>query len=339
MDVYNPIFKITWPGPGVMGISIVLFMLFMALAVYILLLYLRMKERERLHNYQLFLFQVKRKGLNNFQIKILNSMADQMKKADPTRIVANAALFESMLSNFMEYLQRSREDIDDRKVICRDLLTIYEKLYVRLSNREPLVSMSGIENGQILYVASDSGKIFIGKVSGRGKDVLGLQLFTSLKNLKEIEPGEDLEIFIVRVNDADYKIRTKCAGIEENRLLAAMSDDIVKEKEYRHPYVTVVIPVVLAKGISSGDGNEEQFDGTIYRLNEYECEIRTESQMPFETEYTMVFEVSDYSIRVVGRVIGSRTVEHEKVYYVTIKFRDMSKPAMAVLSNFIAEHL
>ena len=79
--------------------------------------------------------------------------------------------------------------------------------------------------------------------------------------------------------------------------------------------------------------------GFTFRGNEYECEIRTETQMPFEAEHTMFFEISDYSIRVVGRVIGSRTVEHEKVYYVTMKFRDMSKPAAAVLSNFIMEHL
>jgi hypothetical protein len=102
MDVYNPIFKITWPGPGALGISIVLFMIFIGIAVYMLLLYLRMKERERLHNNQLFLFQVKRRGLNNFQIKILNSLAEQMNKINPTRIVANEALFESLLSNFME---------------------------------------------------------------------------------------------------------------------------------------------------------------------------------------------------------------------------------------------
>jgi len=338
MDVYNPIFKITWPGPGVLGISIVLIMLFMALTVYLFLIYLRTKERERLHNYQLFLFQVKRKGLNNFQIKILNNMADQI-KTNPTRIVANAALFESMLSNFMEYLQKSREDIDDRKVICRDLLTIYEKLYVRAAYREPLESISGIDNGQILYVATGSGQIYLGKVSGRGKEVLALQLFTPLRVLKDFETDQQIEIFIVRVNDADYKILTKIAGIEDNRLLVAMSGEIVRDKEYRHPYVTVVIPVILIRGIASGDEDEEQFDGTIYRLNEFECEIRTETQMPFDTEYTIVFEVSDYSIRVVARVIGSRTVEHEKVYYVTMKFRDMSKPAAAVLSNFIMEHL
>ncbi len=126
-------------------------------------------------------------------------------------------------------LAEKQEDIDDRKVICRDLLTIYEKLYVRAAYREPLESMSGIEDGQILYVASDSGKLYIGKVNGRGKEFLAVQLFTALKNLKDFETGRQLEIFIVRVNDADYKIRTKSAGIEENRLLVFISEDFVRE--------------------------------------------------------------------------------------------------------------
>lgn len=339
MDVYNPIFKITWPGPGVLGISIVLFMLFSALAVYLLLFYLRMKERERLHNYQLFLFQVKRKGLSNFQIKILNNMASYMKYANPTAIAANAALFESMLSNFVEYLHKSRENEEERKGICRDLLTIYEKLYVKSAYREPIASMSEIDDGQILHVTAESGKTYIGKVNGRGKNFLALQLFTAAKNIREIEAEQQLEIFIVRVNDAEYKIRTKSAGIEENRLLAAFSDDIVREKEYRHPYVSVVIPVSIIQGIGGDSEDEDKFDGTIYRINEFECELRTETQMPFEREYTLVFEISDYAFRIVSKVISSRTVEHEKVYYVTLKFRDMSRPAMSVLSSFIMEHL
>lgn len=337
--VYNPVFRITWPGPGVLGISIVFSLAFVVLVVYLIVTYLKIKERERLHNYQLFLFQVKRKGLTNFQIKILNNMASYMKLANPTAIAANAVLFESMLSNFVEYLQKSRENAEERKGICRDLLMIYEKLYVRSAYREPLSAMPEIEDGQILHVTAGSGNTYIGKVSGRGRDFLAIQLFTPGKNLREFEAEQQLEIFIVRVNDAEYKIRTKSAGVEENRLLVAFSDDLVREKEYRHPYINVVIPAVIIQGWSSEAEEEVQFDGTIYRINEYECELRTESQMPFEREYTLVFEISDYSFRIIAKVISFRTVEHEKVYYVTLKFRDMSRPAIAVLSSFIMDHL
>ncbi|HPJ34015.1 MAG TPA: hypothetical protein PK358_04220 [Spirochaetota bacterium] len=343
MDVYNPIFRITWPGPGAMGISIVLGLFFMSVVVYLLLLFLKMKERERLHAYQLFLFQVKRRGLNDFQIKIINNMAAQMKKADPRSIVTNAELFESVLSNFMEYLKRSREDIDDRRVICRDLLTIYEKLYIKSPRREPLRSMNEVENGQILYVTSQSGNTYLGKVSGRREDSLAIQLFTSLKNLQELKPEQQLEIFIVRVKDGEYRINTLSAGLEENRLLVSFSEDFVKEKEYRHPYISVVLPAVIVQAKrSEGEDIVEydvEFEGTIYRINEFECELRTETEMPFEGIYTLMFELSDYSFRVASNVISSRTVEREKVYYVSLRFRDMSRPAMAVLSNFVMEHL
>lgn len=337
--VYNPIFRITWPGPGTTGIIIVLSMLFVVLVVYLLVAYLKIRERERLHNYQLFLFQVKRKGLSSFQIKILNNMASYMKLSNPTAITVNSSLFESMLFDFVEYLQKSRENEEERMDICRDLLVIYEKLYVRPAYREPLSSMSEVEDGQILYVTAAPGKTYIGKVSGRGKNFLALQLFTPVKNIKEFEGEQELGIFIVRVNDAEYRIKTKSAGVEGNRVLAVFSDDIVREKAYRHPYINVVVPVVIIQPWNSETEEELEFDGTIYRLNEFECELRTEVPMSYEREYTLVFEMSDYSFRVMARVISSRTVEHEKVYYLTMKFREMSKPAIAVLSNYISDHL
>ncbi len=339
MDVYNPIFGITWPGPGVMGISIVLFMIFLGLMVYLLLLYLRMKERDRLHNYQLFLFQVKRKGLSNFQIKILNNMASYMKLSNPTNMASNAVLFESMLSNFAEYLQKSRESSEERRDICHDLLMIYQKLYEQRTYGAPLLSMSEIEDGQILYLATEPDNAYIGKVCGRGKNFIAIHLFTALKNLKDFDSEQKLAIYIIRLNDAEYRINTKSVGVENNNLLVALSDDLVREKEFRHPYINVVIPAIIIQEGWSETGEEIQFDGTIYRLNEFECELRTETEMHFEKDFVLCFEISDYSFRAVSNVISSRKVDHDKVYYVALKFKNMSKPAMAVISTFVMDHL
>ena len=339
MDVYNPVFKITWPGPGVIGISIVLSLLFIVVVVYLIITYLNIKERERMHNYQLFLFQVKRKGLTDFQIKILNNMASYLRLSSPTSLVANAALFESILSDFTEYLKRSSESSEEQRGICRDLLVIYEKLYIQPSYRAPLESMSGIENGQILHVSAEIGGAYLGKVSGRGKNFIALQLFAPLKSLKDFETGQPLAIYLIRINDAEYRINTKSSGIEDNRLLVELSDDFVREKEYRHPYVSVVVPAVIAPSVQRGEDEEARFDGTIYKLNEYECELRSGSPMAFDRSYAISFEVSGYMFNVTSKVITSRTVEHEKVYYVTLKFTNMTRPAAAVLTRFINDNM
>ena len=151
MDVYNPIFGITWPGPGVFGIAIVLSMLLLGLIVYIILLYLKAKEKEKAHNYQLFLFQVKRKGLNNFQIKILNNMAAYLKLKSPTTLIKDANLFESILSGFSDYLKRNSLNIEENESICKELIVIYEKLYIPKMQYQTLYSMKDIEDGIISH--------------------------------------------------------------------------------------------------------------------------------------------------------------------------------------------
>ena len=124
MDVYNPILNIRWPLPGVFGISVVLALAFAVIVIYLVLYYFRIKEQKRIHNYQLFLFQVKRKGLSNFQIKILRNMSAYMKLANPKDLVARAAVFESAMADFVEYIKTQPDEMEHLKEIISDLAVI-----------------------------------------------------------------------------------------------------------------------------------------------------------------------------------------------------------------------
>ncbi len=339
MDVYNPVFKITWPAPGTSGIAIVLILLIALIVSYALIKYLISRERNKLQVYQQFLLLMKRKGLNNRQINIFKNMTSFLHLPGPMVLMKDPSLFESALPSFIEKKVIPAVQSEDQPDIYRDLVIIYDRLYVTTADKLPLESMAGIETGHFLYISTGAGIKFIGKMHGVESDLIVVQPLSVDQKTVICEAGESLIINLIRLNDGEYSIRTKCAGLKDGRLLAEMSDDIVKVKEYRHPYKNVIIPCFITPLMKNEDEVDSTLETTIFRINESECELRSPAQLVFNREYTLEFEISGYLFKVLSHVIAARMVESEKVYYIIFRFAGLTKPAAAVLSNFIVENL
>lgn len=337
MDGYVSVFGVKWPSPGTFGIILTLVLLLSCLIVYLIYKYLETREQTRIHNYQLFLFQAKHKGLNNFQFKILKNMASYLKLSNPKELVTDSALFESILSDFIEYLKNQTDGAEHMAAIFRDLATIYERLYIAGSHRKQLESMKDIEDGEILYFTTDAGDIYLGKVSGRGGDHLAVKLFTLTKYLGFIEKGMHVALHLLRINDAEYLINTAVAGVEGDELLVSFSDDFTKEREFRHPYVNVVIPAIVTVDSPDGMTEPEIIEGTILKINEYECVMRISSHLSYGREYPVSFEINKYKFVVDSRIVSLKTVETENVYYLTFKFIRMSDAGKVILTRYISE--
>lgn len=339
MENKSPFYPFKWPTPDAFEIALVLGMAFTALIIFIIYKYLESKEQDRIHNYQHFLFQAKHKGLNNFQFKILKNMAAYLKLAHPSDLVINSSLFESTLSDFIEYLKKQTEGEDNLREIFRDLTIIYERLYISGSLKKPLESMADIEDGEILYFTTDSGEVYLGKAAGRGSNFIELLLFTPAKNLRIFENESAISLHVLRVNDAEYLIRTVSMGIDGNIVKVKLSDDLSREREFRHPYINVVIPAIVTVEPLSAAGEPEKVECSILKINEYECVTRIPVPLEYGREYHISFEISKFKFNVNSRIVSSKTVETESVYYLTFKFLDMTEPGKVILTRYIAESL
>lgn len=339
MENKGAFYPFVWPTPDAFGIGLVLGLVFAALLVFIVYKYNESKKQKQIHNYQLFLFQAKRKGLNNFQFKILKNMASYLKLSNPKDLVADSSLFESTLPVFIEYLKNQTEGGENLREIFRDLTVIYERLYITGSIRKPLESMTDIGDGEILYFTKESGEVYLGKVAGRGSNFLELMLFTPAKNLRNFETESEISIHVLRINDAEYLINTVTIGIDTNILKVRLSDDITREREFRHPYINVVIPGVVTVVSLTGEAEPEQIECSILKINEYECVLRIPVPLEYGREYPISFEISKFRFNVNSRIVSSKTVETENVYYLTFKFLDMTDPGKVILTRYIAESL
>lgn len=333
------VYQIKWPLPGVLGITIVLGLLLSALVIYFVYKYLETKEQKRIHDYQLFLFQAKRKGLTNFQIKILRTMASHLKLSNPRLLTTDSSLFESGLSDFLEYLKGQPEVSENLTAIFRDLSMIYERLYIVSMGRSPLISMIELEDGEILYITTESGAIYLAKVAGRGGNFLVMKLFVPSKNLRDFENEQKVLLHVIRINDAEYLINTITMGIDMGFLRIKISDNIVREREFRHPYVNIVIPAFVTVLSPDGTSEPQKIEGSMVKLNDYECIIRMPSHLDYNKEYPVTFELNKFNFNVNSKIISSKTVEGENVYYLTFKFLDLSEAAKSVLTKFMAETL
>jgi hypothetical protein len=339
MESKGAFYPFVWPTPDAFGIGLVIGLVVVALFIYIVYKYLESKEQKRIHNYQLFLFQAKRKGLNNFQFKILKNMASNLKLSNPKELVSNSGLFEATLPDFIEYLKKQTEGEENLVGIFRDLTTIYERLYITGSLRKPLESMTDIEEGEILYFTTEDGGVYLGKASGRGSNFIALKLFTPAKNLKNFENETSVAIRVLRINDAEYLIKTVTAGIDLNTLKVKLSDDFTREREFRHPYINVVIPAIVTIEPLAPASEPERVECSILKINEYECVLRIPLPLEYGREYLISFEISKYKFNINSRIVSSKTVETESVYYLTFKFLDMTDPGKVILTRYIAESM
>ncbi len=339
MENKGAFYPFVWPTPDALGIGIVIGLVFAALLVYIVYKYNESKEQKRIHNYQFFLFQAKRKGLNNFQFKILKNMASYLKLSNPKDLVSNAALFESILPDFIEYLKKQTVGDDNLREIFRDLTIIYERLYIKGSLGKPLESMADIEDGDILYFTADSGEVYLSKVAGRGSNFIELMLFTPAKNLRIFENESAVSLHALRINDAEYLINTVTMGIDGNIVKVKLTDDLTREREFRHPYINVVIPAIVSVESLTAVEEPEHIECSILKINEYECVIRIPVPLEYGREYPISFEISKFRFNVNSRIVSSKTVETESVYYLTFKFLDMTEPGKVILIRYIAESM
>ncbi len=336
MENKGAFYPFVWPTPDAFGIGLVVGLVFMVVLIYTVYKYLESKEQKRIHNYQLFLFQAKHKGLNDFQFKILKNMATKLKLSNPKELVSNSGLFESTLPAFIEYLKKQTEEEETLVGIFRDLTTIYERLYITGSLRRPLESMADIEGGEILYFTIENGGVYLGKVSGRGSNFITLNLFTPAKNLRNFEKETPIALRVLRINDAEYLIKTVTMGIDQNTLKVKLSDDFTREREFRHPYINVAIPAIVTIEPLDLASETEMVECSILKINEYECVLRIPVPLEYEREYLVSFEISKYKLNVKSRIVSSKTVEAESVYYQTFKFLDMTEPGKVILTRYIA---
>jgi hypothetical protein len=324
-------------------------------------IYHRLRD-QRINDSQLFLFKLKRLGLSNFQIKIINSVNDVVRFANPNRLLDNPEFFERAMGQLLTHSRGMKETEDSQHMICRDLSTIYDKLYHHARPRKQLREIQDLDDTHLLYFTIATDKVYMGKIVSRDAAHFYIKILGDPRDLTIIQENNPITFHVFRVGDAEYEFVSNILSRDGMTIKTSIPSGIIKREESRHPYIDVIFPAVLTretdkKAVSSQEG-EEQKEGVatdeamvvdepveeklsclIYKLNDYEAVLRIPRKLDFNYRYALDFQLMDFNVRMITRIIASKTVEEGAVIYYTVKFESISENAKHVLKKYVYEHL
>ncbi|MCP4137575.1 MAG: hypothetical protein GY754_41795 [bacterium] len=322
--------------------QIILLLLFFALVILLfgLIKYYRSQQARKFNDQQLFLFKMKRLGLSNFQIKIINNMVGILRLSNPTQLLTYSQFFESAVAKFLEFLREGNEAEDSLAAICKDITIIYEKLYHPANFKRPLESMSNIEKNQLLYFVTEKKEIFLGKIAEdvNEKGII-LRLFRNPRRLQSLTGENPVKVFLWRSGDAEYSFITNTKKLENKLLTIEIPEEFSREREVRHPYCDLIVPASVLNADPGPAEEAEEISGTLYKINDFEVVVRVTEKLDYRHLYFIKFELMEFQFEIISKIIANKTIEEGNILYYTLKFENMSAPARDVLKNYMYEHL
>lgn len=333
------VWGVEWPIATPIEVVFVIVVVLLILFIFVGIRYYERLKNERIHDTQLFLFRLRRKGFSNFQIKIINNMVEILRLSNPLDFLKNAEHFDSAAGKFLEFLKGKNESEESLLSICNEITLIHDRLYYPSPYRKPLSGINDLETGQILYFSTEFRYVYIGKVMGKTGTKISIKIYEPKKKLQPLSSGIRINVYMIRIGDAEYRFTTHTSLLEKNILTIDMPEDYVKEKEFRHPYIDIILPCTLRADETETDKTTEMINGSIFKLNEYEAVVRVQKQLNYRKKYWLDFEIYNYKTGILTRILSNRTVEKENILYYTLKFDELSDPAKQVLTKFVKEHL
>ncbi len=314
------------------ALLIILIIILLFLVVYI---YLR-SNKDVSHEYQYILFKAKSKGLTNFQYKILRGMTEMLKLKHPSVIVSSPELYEKSIGTFIHFLTSKEEEEVSLLKIFKDIVITYEKMYKDIKHKKPLETIDQLQTGHLIYFYTDELHIYLGKIESFTPKLIGIQLFRKPSDIRVFPYDQPVRCFFWRPGDAEYYFDSQLIESKNNVFYIARPESFNRGSEVRLPYINVIVPCRLQ---FEKDGEQQEIQLTIYKLGEHELIIRSTKELGYSKEYTIVFDLSEFTITSPVILISDKTVSDKGIYYYTFKIVEMSEPARQVVRSYIYEHL
>ena len=187
MDIQT-VLGITWHQASAQDVLLVAGLLMIPIAIIIIAKVLQRLKYKRIHDEQIFLFKLKRLGLSNFQIKIINNLIEILEFSNPNQLFDDPEYFESAIGKFLTHTRTTDESEESQFMMCRDITSIYEKLYFNTRSKKPLRNIADLDNEQLIYFSPVPGRAFLGKINSRDNRSLYLTIFGRPADLAGIPP-------------------------------------------------------------------------------------------------------------------------------------------------------
>ncbi len=277
--------------------------------------------------------------LNLQQSRILRKMITLCRPETPEEIFKDPLLFETSVN----FLLADELNLDERaeplEAICKNIIMAYEKIYHHSDVRQPLALLTEIEENRLIYLTSDTGDSYIGKITGRDAGVFRINLLGSTGAGEGLAAEKTVRAYIWRSGDSGYYFNPEIIRVQNSFVDISIPEKFDREPEPLHVFVDTIIPCTLSVPSPDGEHDGETVNGVIFKLNEYEVIIRTPTRLDYQKKYQVSFKLSDFKIKAEGQMIRFRFVAENRVYHYNCKFTEISGAARTIIRNHMVESL
>lgn len=333
------IFGVEWPLASYPEVTFIL-VIFILIGILVLGIkyYQNLKKQEEEHK-EFFQFKLKRHGFTASQLRIIDKMLALLNLEDPLKFTKDPEHFDTALARYLSSLASQNLKAEPMMNQCNDILEIWDKLFFPEEYKRPIASITEIENGQLIYFVIGGRDFYFGRTVGVNATALTLKLFRSEQELKNLKPGTGINVYFTRIGDGEYSFTSIVTDIVNSIMAVKIPETFSKDKEYRHPYIDILLSCELAEADPKGGIEPEPVNGTIMKLNEYEIIIRMGSKLNYQKAYILTFELMDYKFRISANILANSMREEANVFYYTFKITDISQVALKVLKKFVVDRL
>ncbi len=332
------IFGIEWPiRPPEEVLYIAIFFIGILILMLIIRYLLKLRDH-KIYEHQFFLFQLKRLGLSNLQIKLLNNIITLLRLSRPIILFRDPRLFEKSIGNLLSYLGTMNEYKDSMQLTGREIMITYTKLYHHKLIQRQHTELELIEKNLPVFITIDHG-VCLGKIIYVTPNEIEVDIFHSSEKLFNIPEKAPLKVNFWRLSDAEYVFESTLTGIEGKKMIMAFPLEVQKAREFRHPYIEIDIPCTIKKIYPTGEFEDIPVEGFLFRLNDYEGIIKMPVKLEYNQDYALEFILYEFKCVIKVHAISEKTVELKSAFNYTVKFQEMSDAAKVVLKKYITDHL
>ena len=292
------------------------------------------KEDKRL----ILLAKMRKLGLSNKQIKIVNYITKLNKLSSIEKVHANKELFENSIGQVIREFKIQQLPLSD---VCRDVSLAYEKLYSPSRTINRLIELKNLSPNHIISFTpeNEADKVFFSKVVSVTDESIIAKLLKKQDDVRYLKDNISIDASIWKNDDGEYYFTTSANfnSLENDDFEILMPENLLKRNEFDRPYMNVAIDceLTLEDNDPTKEKAEEPIKARIVKMNTDEAIVTTRVALAQGKVYWFDFTINDFRFSLEAKTAITHFDPLINVAQATLVFKNMSPMALNVLKNYL----
>ncbi len=227
----NTLIGVKWPEPTWLQIKVLLVIIFLIIVVFAVIRLVQILQQKKQFSVQSFLFHARQKGLNTFELKVVQEMAHLSGEAQLQEFLRSEELFVQGVARLLHFGNRNQSKLElaftgkTLVMIAEAAAIAHEKLFQGQIFNSPLQNIEDLPRNALAVIFPAQGNpVYAGYITGAESG--NLQLSAVLRSRSQIDllVGTAITIRVWRRGDKKYEFLGNLLQVRENSVAIQIAE-------------------------------------------------------------------------------------------------------------------